>query len=199
VNEFVEECRREWKRLRVPDQIADEMAAELAADLGEAQAEGGSAKDVLGGDARDPRSFAGWWAAERGVIGGSPAAGRTLPLLPVTIAVLALIAIVGAVLLIRASGTERRAVVVPPPELLTRASVPEGRVLVVAPPVATSEKQLANGPVWVSSDEVARLTSRSSDDTRTVGAVLAIVSLVGIVLLACSSLWLARRRHSRVG
>ena len=194
MNEFVEECRREWQRLRVPDQLADEMAAELAADLEEAQAEGAWAEDVLGSAARDPRSFAAAWAAERGVVGRSPAAGHTLPLIPVAIAVLALIATVGAVLLIRASGTERRAVVIPPPGLI-RASVPEGRILVVAPPVESPEKQLANGPVWVSSDDVPRLTSRSSDDMRTVGAVLATVSLAGIVLLA--SLWLARGRRSR--
>jgi hypothetical protein len=40
-----------------------------------------------------------------------------------------------------------------------------------------------------------RDTSGSSGDTRTVGAVLSTVSLVGIVLLA--SLWLARGRRSR--
>jgi hypothetical protein len=75
VNELVEECRREWKRLRVPDQIADEMAADLAADLEEAEAEGGSAEDVLGSAARDPRSLAAAWAAERGVVGQAAAAG----------------------------------------------------------------------------------------------------------------------------
>jgi hypothetical protein len=69
VSEFVEECRREWKRLHVPDAVADEMAADLTADLGEAAAEGVSAEEVLGSGARDPRSFAASWAAERGVIG----------------------------------------------------------------------------------------------------------------------------------
>ena len=43
MNDFVEECRREWRRLRVPKHLADEMAAELAADLEEAAPE-----DVLG-------------------------------------------------------------------------------------------------------------------------------------------------------
>jgi hypothetical protein len=68
VSEFAEECRREWKRLRVPDLIANEMAADLAADLREAEAEGASAEEVLGSGAFDPRSFAASWAVERGVV-----------------------------------------------------------------------------------------------------------------------------------
>jgi hypothetical protein len=67
VNRFVKECRREWKRLRVPDPVANEMAADLTADLAEAEAEGASIEDVLGSSAFDPRSFAASWAAERGV------------------------------------------------------------------------------------------------------------------------------------
>src|SRR6185312_9113196 len=64
VSDFIEQCRREWKRLGVPSAIADEMAAELAADL----AEGASPEDVLGRDAADARSFAAAWAAERGIV-----------------------------------------------------------------------------------------------------------------------------------
>jgi hypothetical protein len=67
VNEFVEECRREWKRLHVSDPIANEMAADLEADLNEAEAEGASPEEVLGSGAFDPRSFAASWASERGV------------------------------------------------------------------------------------------------------------------------------------
>jgi hypothetical protein len=67
VHEFVEECRREWHRLGVPDPIANEMAADLAADIEEAESEGGSAEDVLGNSAFDPRRFAGSWAVARGV------------------------------------------------------------------------------------------------------------------------------------
>jgi hypothetical protein len=37
---YVEECRREWRRLGVPDILAEEMATELEADLAEAQADG---------------------------------------------------------------------------------------------------------------------------------------------------------------
>jgi len=69
VSEFVEECRREWRRLGVPDPVANEMAADLTADLEEAEAEGGTAEDVLGNSAFDPRRFAGAWAVARGVTG----------------------------------------------------------------------------------------------------------------------------------
>src|SRR5262249_6625359 len=67
------ECRREWQRLSVPDQVANEMAADLKADLEEAEAEGASPEAVLGSEAFDPRSFAASWAAERGVVGPPPA------------------------------------------------------------------------------------------------------------------------------
>ena len=68
MNEFVEECRREWRRLGVQDPIANEMAADLTADIDEAEAEGGSAEDVLGNSVFDPRTFAASWAGARGVI-----------------------------------------------------------------------------------------------------------------------------------
>lgn len=74
---FVKECRREWRRLGVPDAVADEMADDLAADLEEAQADGVALEDVLGGGASDPRSFAASWATARGVTHSSP--GRARP------------------------------------------------------------------------------------------------------------------------
>src|SRR5213593_2957890 len=77
VNDFVEECRREWRRLRVPESAANEMAVELAADLREAQADGVSPEEVLGSGAFDARSFAADWAAERGVSRPSAARQRT--------------------------------------------------------------------------------------------------------------------------
>jgi hypothetical protein len=64
---FVEECRREWKRLGVPDLLADEMASDLEADLEEAQTEGVAAAEILGES--DPRRFAATWASERGLVG----------------------------------------------------------------------------------------------------------------------------------
>ncbi len=30
MSDFVQQCRREWERLRVPDPVANEMAADLA-------------------------------------------------------------------------------------------------------------------------------------------------------------------------
>ena len=72
-SDFVEECRREWRRLCVPDPVANEMAADLRADLEEAEAEGASPEAVLGSEAFDPRSFAALWAQERGVVGSLPA------------------------------------------------------------------------------------------------------------------------------
>src|SRR5438046_4874025 len=78
VNDFVEECRREWKRLRVPDPVANDMAAELAVDLEEAAAEGMPPEDLLGIGASDPRSFARAWAAERGVASRQRRVGKAV-------------------------------------------------------------------------------------------------------------------------
>lgn len=65
MNDPVQACRREWRRLGVPRETADEMAAELEADLGSAAAAGDDASTVIGPDAR---SFAAAWAGERGVV-----------------------------------------------------------------------------------------------------------------------------------
>jgi hypothetical protein len=70
VTPFVEECRREWKRLGVPDLLAEEMAADLEADLAEAQADGVSEAEFLGES--DPRRFAATWASERGLVPERP-------------------------------------------------------------------------------------------------------------------------------
>ena len=78
MSDFVEECRREWRRLGVPDPVANEMAADLTVDLEEAEAEGGSPEDVLGNSAFDPRRFAAAWAAARGVT-SAPAPYRPPP------------------------------------------------------------------------------------------------------------------------
>src|SRR5215470_19451002 len=76
MSDFVEQCRREWRRLGVPDPLAEEMAADLASDLGEAEAEGVSAEELLGSSVFDPRSFAASWAAERGIIPERPSRGK---------------------------------------------------------------------------------------------------------------------------
>jgi hypothetical protein len=98
VSEFVEECRREWKRLGVPEPIANEMAADLTADLHEAEAEGGSPEDVLGNSAFDPRRFAAAWATARGVTSPPAPERPSFWRPPITIALIALLGvlIVGA-------------------------------------------------------------------------------------------------------
>lgn len=96
MNEFVEECRREWRRLGVPDPIANEMAADLTADLEEAEEDGGSPEDVLGNSAFDPRRFAAAWATARGVT-GSPAPHR--PFVPRRLIVISLAIIFGVLIL----------------------------------------------------------------------------------------------------
>jgi hypothetical protein len=93
VNEFLDECRREWRRLGVPDPVANEMAA----DLEEAQAEGGSLEDVLGNAAFDPRRFAASWAVARGVTNPpAPAVAdrRSFWRPPISVALIALLGVV---------------------------------------------------------------------------------------------------------
>ena len=72
MSDFVEQCRREWRRLGVPDPLADGMATDLVSDLREAEAEGVSAEELLGTSAFDPPAFAASWAAERGIIPKPP-------------------------------------------------------------------------------------------------------------------------------
>lgn len=98
MNEFVEQCRREWKRLGVPDQVAEEMAAELRADLVEAEGDGVTVQELLGTSASDPRAFAAAWAAERGFAGGGSARRRPFALTAFT--ALAAVAVLVAALLL---------------------------------------------------------------------------------------------------
>jgi hypothetical protein len=106
VSEFVDECRREWRRLGVPDPIANEMAADLKADIEEAEAEGGSAEDVLGNSVFEPQRFAASWAGARGVIAAVPpdcsgnSGGRRVVLPVVLTAFAAFLALVAFALLV---------------------------------------------------------------------------------------------------
>jgi hypothetical protein len=181
MNEFVDECRDEWRRLGVPDRVADEMAADLAADLEEAASEGASAEEVLGSAAYDARAFAAAWASERGLVQppvpGRAGLARRSPV-PVAIAGLALVAIVGTLLVIFAS----------PSQSVERSVVaPDGRVVSI---VRLPLPQVAPAPaVWVASTDVRE----SGDDTRTVGSVLLIASLAGVVLLTSFWLWFGTR------
>jgi len=126
MSDFVEQCRLEWRRLGVPDPLAEEMAADLAADLGDAEADGVSAEELLGSSASDPRSFAASWAAERGIVPAPPSRGsaRRRPfVLAAFTAVAALTLIVAALLLLTgeptvslvASGAARPGLPSPPP------------------------------------------------------------------------------------
>ena len=102
MSDFVDQCRQEWRRLGVADPLADEMAADLASDLGEAEAEGVSAEELLGSSAFDPRSFAASWAAERGIIPAPPGrgSGRRRPLVLVAFTALAALTLIVAALLL---------------------------------------------------------------------------------------------------
>jgi hypothetical protein len=112
VSEFIEECRREWRRLGVPDPIANEMAADLSADLSEAEAEGASPEDVLGNSAFDPRRFASSWAVARGVT-NQPVLVRPLRPRPFVIALAAGIgALTVVAVLVVVGGVQRSAVAV---------------------------------------------------------------------------------------
>ena len=102
MSEFVEQCRREWRRLGVADPLAEEMAADLTSDLDEAEAEGVSAAEYLGSSASDPRSFAASWASERGIIPTPPGPeqGRRRPPALVAFTALAAITVIVAALLL---------------------------------------------------------------------------------------------------
>jgi hypothetical protein len=101
MSDFVEQCRREWRRLGVPDPLAEEMATDLASDLREAEAEGVSAEELLGSSAFDPLSFAAAWAAERGIIPVPPSQGATRkPVSLIAFTAVATIALIAAAALL---------------------------------------------------------------------------------------------------
>jgi hypothetical protein len=146
MNDFVEQCRREWRRLGVPDPLAEEMATDLACDLREAEAEGVSAEELLGNSVFDPRSFAASWAAEQGIIPEPPtrANARRRPLvLAAFTAVAALTTLVAALLLLTgqpkaslvATGAPRPHLASPPPAFI----VPPGRHVLQANTAAPVE------------------------------------------------------------
>jgi hypothetical protein len=143
MSDFVEQCRREWRRLRVPDPVAEEMAADLAADLREAEAEGVSAEELLGSSVFDPRSFAASWAAERGIIPQAPqretASRRPLALLALA-TVFAIALIVGALALLTLHSRVAAIASTPaPPHLPSPPSAPDlGPLAVHGGPVAAT-------------------------------------------------------------
>jgi hypothetical protein len=92
MSSFVNECRKEWSRLGVPEAEANEMAADLEADLAEAKAEGVSPEEVLGNGYFDPRSFAASWAASRGVVRPNRPARGTIQVRSLVLALGAMVA-----------------------------------------------------------------------------------------------------------
>jgi len=191
VNEFVEECRREWRRLGVPDPVANEMAADLTADLEEAEAEGGSPEDVLGNSAFDPRRFAAAWAVARGVTGALTSDRRSRWRPPVAIALTVLLGALtvgaGLVLLI-GSGSRSIAVAV-------RRAVPgSGPLRIFLPGVGRFAPPRSFGPPFVG-------TGIAGVDVHPIAWMLLIVGVVGLGLLAVlyRSLWSGPRRYRRLG
>jgi len=188
VNEFVEQCRREWKRLGVPSEVADEMAAELSADLNE----GASPEDVLGRDAADARSFAAAWAAERAVVPQRRKATRIGVLAVVT--ALLLVVIAGALLALLASPSKGARLSIQPESGLNTDSQ---RVWVGTPAsvtiVAAPAPSARTPPLF-------RLMTQSDTgtDQRTVGFLLLIIGATGLVITTVFWVASGRRLRSRL-
>jgi hypothetical protein len=208
MNPFVEECRREWTRLGVPDSVANEMAADLEVDLAEADAEGTSAEEVLGTGVFDAPAFAAAWAAERGVIPpptpSEPPTRARRSRAPYAIAGFALVALVGLVLALLPQPTVSArlalsaplnarfvpghinpgARVTPPGRLVPP---PVRRVIIVPPPLPPAAAR-----------EVAS-TNNFISGLRILGVALLIVGLVGTVLTTLYAVRGSRRRPATTG
>ena len=181
MNRFVEECRREWRRLRVPEAIANEMAADLAADLAEAEAEGASAEDVLGDAVFDPRAFAASWAAERGVVAPPTVdAGRWSTPFLVAGAVLLVVAFLGAALVIAGSGsTETRLAIAAP-----HGPVAFFRPRIIGPAFGhLSRRQVFVKPAFIGPPPKFFVGGQHDDMTRA-GLALLVVGLLGTAVVA---------------
>jgi hypothetical protein len=201
VNDFVEQCRREWKRLRVPDSVADEMAADLAADLKEAEAEGALVEEVLGSGATDARSFAASWAAERAVIPPPRLTARLsrTALVLSAVAALTLVTAVGAVLVIFASpdASASETAIRVPAELRGPRAPAALPVVHEAPSPAYTAARTPVG-VWIQHDGRGVLlaqTGGSGVEINKVGSILLIVGLVGVVPSLLLLFWSSRARR----
>lgn len=176
MNEYVAECRREWRRLGVSSQIADEMAAELEADLDEAP----SLDEVLGSDAADAHAFARRWAHERGVV-PTPLRGLR-PGVAAALTAFALAAIAGALLMIFASPSHSgRFAIAQVPQIV---SVGPQRVVSGPPLRVTFEPMAVASEAALAASLQLAPTDDSGVDGDTVGLVLLIVGLAGFLPLA---------------
>jgi hypothetical protein len=187
VSEFVEECRREWRRLGVPDPVANEMAADLTADLEEAEAEGGSPEDVLGLSAFDPRRFAASWAAARGVTGSVVPDHRTFwrPSLAIACATLLGALVVGAALVL---GVGRSSAVAFTTRRIVGGSTP---IHLIAP---GAQRLALPGPLGQFT--VMHMASASLDPLAWLVLIAGIVGL-GVLAVMRWPLWPASRRSER--
>ena len=180
MNRFVEDCRREWARLQVPDGVANEMAAELEADLAEAEAEGVPAEELLGRGVFDARTFAAAWAAERGVVPAAPPAPRrrwsTPPAIVVAIAVLVVFALVGLALLHAHASTS----------VVLRGS----KTAFFQRPFPRVHSGPFGGPAIVKPDVAA-----VNRDTSVAGVTLLLIGVIGIVVTLV--VWWASSRWRR--
>jgi hypothetical protein len=191
MSELVAECRREWKRLGVPEAVADEMAAELQADLDDAEAEGGSPADVLGRHALDPRAVAASWAIERGVVPRRrfTNGGRRRRLVLAAFVTVATLVMIGASVAILAWESP-----VAESGLVTSL---DGQVVQVDPlpapvrfdaPGAPVEQEAQTHGIWVMHGVTP--PARPDDDLDPVGWLLLAVGLVGLV--PAGLLWFSR-------
>jgi hypothetical protein len=188
VNEFVEECRREWRQLGVPDPIANEMAADLMADLDEAEAEGASAEDVLGNSAFDPRRFAAAWANARGVTGPGTSTPTSRWRTPVAMALTALLS-----LMVAGAGL---AVLV---SFRGRAFAVAARRIVAAPG-GIRVFHLHPGPPFIGGP-LAPVIGQTDAGVHPLALVVLLAGIVGLGLLAWRfwAPWFASRRRQRIG
>jgi hypothetical protein len=183
VNEFVSECRTEWRRLGVVDPVADDMAAELAADLEEAETEGTPIEQVLGADAFEPRAFAAAWAAERGLLRQR----RVNVRLAAVAAAFALAAVVGGVLVLASAPSTSAGA--PPVRPEPRLVWPRG----TPPPWSGLELRVVAAPQALAAGNADN--HDSGVDARAVGWIVVAVGLAGFAPLTLLSLRRARRRR----
>jgi hypothetical protein len=167
------------------------MAAELAADLKEAEAEGVSADDLLGNAVTDPRSFAASWADERGVIPLSRSTARlpTRSLMLAAIVVLTVTTAIGAALVLFAS--PHASAPAPRAALIRVLPIPGAAPTAVRVPAPAPISADASGTVWVGGDGGVTLaqTSGSGVEIHTVGSILLIVGIVGVIASLLVLLW----------
>ena len=187
------------------------MAADLEADLKEAEAEGTSPHEVLGSGASDPRSFAASWAAERAVIPPPTLTARLRrrSLIHAALAALTLIAAIGAALVIFASpdaSAPTTAIRLPAPAP-SPTSIWTGTDLPARAALARREAELANehavflsqlpeGAVWVQANGGIVLMWPQAHgpgvEIHTVGSILLIVGIVGVILSMLFLFWSSR-------